>query len=256
VRVRLGRRCRHTSGGGSHQHWSRSGWTVDAVQLSATFARLSVRGSGLVVVDIAIDVPPGHPPVVSIAGPTFDLEELAGRKLVALFDRAEARDFADLDVARRPTSATRPAHSPTERGVELGIRRGAGDGNRTRVLSLGIGPERFRDQDCLAKALVRASGQSQRIHRVPTGPTPLWHGCGTTVAGAMIIAKEERTAGCPSRRRSRERPRRCAVRVHRSNGRSHRARLSGRGPSAVAARRRRPSAADRTRTGSRSRGRT
>jgi hypothetical protein len=107
VRVRLGRRCRHTSGGGSHQHWSRSGWTVDAVQLSATFSRLSalgsrlsVRGSGLVVVDIAIDVPPGHPPVVSIAGPTFDLEELAGRKLVALFDRAEARDFADLDVAR------------------------------------------------------------------------------------------------------------------------------------------------------------
>jgi hypothetical protein len=75
-----------------------AGWTVDAVQLSATFARLSVRGSGLVVVDIAIDVPPGHPPVVSIAGPTFDPEELAGRKLVALFDRAEARDFADVFV--------------------------------------------------------------------------------------------------------------------------------------------------------------
>ena len=50
------------------------------------------------VVDIAIDVPPGHPPVVSIAGPTFDPEELAGRKLVALFDRAEARDFADVFV--------------------------------------------------------------------------------------------------------------------------------------------------------------
>lgn len=75
-----------------------AGWTVDAVQLSATFARLSVRGSGLVVVDIAIDVPPGHPPVVSIVGPTFDPEELAGRKLVALFDRAEARDFADVFV--------------------------------------------------------------------------------------------------------------------------------------------------------------
>ncbi|WP_328612175.1 nucleotidyl transferase AbiEii/AbiGii toxin family protein [Amycolatopsis sp. NBC_00345] len=29
-------------------------------------------------------------------GPTFDPEELAGRKVVALFDRAEARDFTDV----------------------------------------------------------------------------------------------------------------------------------------------------------------
>ena len=36
--------------------------------------------------------------MVSIVGPTFDPEELAGRKLVALFDRAEARDFADVFV--------------------------------------------------------------------------------------------------------------------------------------------------------------
>lgn len=36
------------------------------------------------------------PPSVSFAGPTFGLEELAGRKVIALFDRAEARDFADV----------------------------------------------------------------------------------------------------------------------------------------------------------------
>jgi hypothetical protein len=36
------------------------------------------------------------PPSASFAGPTFGLEELAGRKVVALFDRAEARDFADV----------------------------------------------------------------------------------------------------------------------------------------------------------------
>ena len=35
---------------------------------------------------------------MSIVGPTFDPEELAGRKLVALFGRAEARDFADVYV--------------------------------------------------------------------------------------------------------------------------------------------------------------
>ena len=36
------------------------------------------------------------PPVVTVVGPTFDPEELAGRKLAALFGRAEARDFADV----------------------------------------------------------------------------------------------------------------------------------------------------------------
>ena len=49
-------------------------------------------------VDIAIDSPAGRPPVVSVVGPTFDPEELAGRKLTALFDRAAARDFADVFV--------------------------------------------------------------------------------------------------------------------------------------------------------------
>jgi hypothetical protein len=36
------------------------------------------------------------PASTSALGPTFALEELAGRKLIALFDRAEARDFADV----------------------------------------------------------------------------------------------------------------------------------------------------------------
>ncbi len=57
-----------------------------------------MHGGGDVLVDIAIDVSAGRPPVVSVVGPTFDPEELAGRKLVALFDRAEARDFADVFV--------------------------------------------------------------------------------------------------------------------------------------------------------------
>ena len=35
---------------------------------------------------------------MSIVGPTFDPQELAGRKLAALFDRAEVRDFADVFV--------------------------------------------------------------------------------------------------------------------------------------------------------------
>jgi hypothetical protein len=56
----------------------------------------------VLVVDLAIDSPPGRPPVMTIIGPTFDPEELAGRKLAALFSRAEARDFTDVfELARR-----------------------------------------------------------------------------------------------------------------------------------------------------------
>jgi hypothetical protein len=32
------------------------------------------------LVDIAVDPPPGLPPVVSVAGPTYDPEELAGAR--------------------------------------------------------------------------------------------------------------------------------------------------------------------------------
>jgi hypothetical protein len=45
-----------------------------------------------------LDATPGHPPVASIAGPTLDPAELAGRKVIALFDRAAARDFVDVFV--------------------------------------------------------------------------------------------------------------------------------------------------------------
>jgi hypothetical protein len=72
------------------------GWTVDIVQDAGSFCRLRVRGPEELIVDIAIDSPPGRPPVMSALGPTFALDELAGRKLVALFDRAAARDFLDV----------------------------------------------------------------------------------------------------------------------------------------------------------------
>lgn len=55
-----------------------------------------MSGDDEILVDLALDSPPNLPPSSSIAGPTFGLEELAARKLIALFDRAEARDFADV----------------------------------------------------------------------------------------------------------------------------------------------------------------
>ena len=72
------------------------GWTVDRIHDTDTFCRLLVHGPEDLLIDLALDSPPGMPATASIVGPTFAPDELAGRKLVALFDRAEARDFADV----------------------------------------------------------------------------------------------------------------------------------------------------------------
>lgn len=45
--------------------------------------------------DIAVDSPPLGVPTITTVGPTYPPEELAARKLLALYDRAEARDFVD-----------------------------------------------------------------------------------------------------------------------------------------------------------------
>ena len=51
-----------------------------------------------VLVDLAIDSPPRTAPIFTLLGPTLAPRELAGRKLLSLFGRAEARDFADAYV--------------------------------------------------------------------------------------------------------------------------------------------------------------
>lgn len=77
---------------------STRGWRIYVIQASGTFVRLEVVGEDSLLVDIALDSAPGLPPVMSILGPTFAPEELAGRKLLALFDRAMPRDFVDVYV--------------------------------------------------------------------------------------------------------------------------------------------------------------
>jgi hypothetical protein len=73
------------------------GWTIERIRDAATFRRLAVRGShDELLEDLAVDSPPLGTPTLSAVGPTYPPEELADRKLLALFDRAEARDFVDL----------------------------------------------------------------------------------------------------------------------------------------------------------------
>jgi Nucleotidyl transferase AbiEii toxin, Type IV TA system len=75
---------------------STRGWSVERVRDETTFCRLVIHGDDDLLVDLALDSPPEHPSTASLIGPTFAPRELAGRKVVALFDRAEARDFADV----------------------------------------------------------------------------------------------------------------------------------------------------------------
>lgn len=72
------------------------GWRVEVLTRNASFARLLVHGPEELLLDLAVDSRPGRPVTASIAGPTYDPVELAGRKLTALFGRAAARDFVDV----------------------------------------------------------------------------------------------------------------------------------------------------------------
>lgn len=79
------------------------GWTAERIHDSDTFCRLVIRGDhGGVLIDLAVNASPDLPASATSAGPTLAPEELAGHKLLALFDRAAARDFSDVyALARR-----------------------------------------------------------------------------------------------------------------------------------------------------------
>ena len=89
------------------------GWRVARLRDHDDFVRLQVEGTEPLIVDLCLDSPPTRPAVATVAGPTFDPAELAGRKVVALFSRAEARDFVDVHAlleryTRDPLAHTRP----------------------------------------------------------------------------------------------------------------------------------------------------
>ena len=77
----------------------RRGYNVELIHDSPTFCRLLITTrDDQLLIDLAIDSPPHDLPTVTVLGPTMGPRELAGRKLLALFGRAEARDFADMYV--------------------------------------------------------------------------------------------------------------------------------------------------------------
>ncbi len=79
------------------------GWSVAVVRDTDSFQRLEiVCDDELVRVDLALDSAARLPIIRSPIGPTLAPLELAGRKLLALFDRAQPRDFIDVyELVRR-----------------------------------------------------------------------------------------------------------------------------------------------------------
>jgi hypothetical protein len=47
------------------------GWPLHVLRNEPAFSRLQINGIDELLVDIALDATPGHPPVASIAGPTL-----------------------------------------------------------------------------------------------------------------------------------------------------------------------------------------
>ena len=90
------------------------GWGVEVMRASDTFVRLQVEGSEQILVDLALDSPPGLPSMMPVLGPTFAPDELAARKLLALFGRALPRDFVDVyRVCQSRATASLLRHAQT-----------------------------------------------------------------------------------------------------------------------------------------------
>lgn len=77
------------------------GWAVELLRTGPEFRRWLITGPETVLVDLAVDTPPRGVPTLTTAGPCIAPEELAARKLLALFGRAEPRDFIDVYVLNK-----------------------------------------------------------------------------------------------------------------------------------------------------------
>jgi hypothetical protein len=99
-------------------------WGVDWIRRYPDYARLLVTTEhASLLVDLALETVE-LPPATTVVGPTIAEQEVAVGKLIALFDRAEDRDFVDvLEFCQRYEPALL---------LELAVRRDAGLGPRPR----------------------------------------------------------------------------------------------------------------------------
>lgn len=113
-------------------------WEYELLSNTNDFARVRIVGSAELIVDIAIDVAPRFPVAQTPVGPVFSPLELAGRKLLALFDRAEARDFVDVYVLSKKFGNQKIFDAAAQIEVSL---------NKEILARMMIALERFSDDE-------------------------------------------------------------------------------------------------------------
>ncbi|MEZ5382259.1 MAG: nucleotidyl transferase AbiEii/AbiGii toxin family protein [Microthrixaceae bacterium] len=75
----------------------RIGWNIEAARQHQTFTRLiGQKDRESIEIDLAIDSPPAFPLERAGTIPCLAPQDLAARKVLAMLDRSEGRDFTDL----------------------------------------------------------------------------------------------------------------------------------------------------------------
>lgn len=81
------------------------GWLVSVFRDHQTFSRLlATKNNDAVEIDLAVDSPPLFSIEFVDGLPLLAPQDLAARKILAIIDRAEGRDFTDLDALQRQFS--------------------------------------------------------------------------------------------------------------------------------------------------------
>ncbi len=98
----------------------RAGWTLQTIRRHPTFCRFILdRDDDTVELDLAVDSPLLEPPTAIDGIPVLTPLDLAARKVLAIVDRLEARDYTDLHACTRSSRRATDLH-----------RLGAHDGRR------------------------------------------------------------------------------------------------------------------------------
>ena len=101
-----------------------AGYTVEVVRRHPTFCRIVASRSGLTVeIDLAVDSPPLRPLEFLDGVPVLAPLDLAARKILAILDRAESRDFSDLWALSRALG--REACVDAARQLDVGVTKAA-----------------------------------------------------------------------------------------------------------------------------------
>lgn len=82
------------------------GWTIEAIRTHQTFARLIATRIHDAVGrrELAVDSPRLFPTTTVDGIPMLDPKDLAARKILAMLDRAEGRDYTDLEALQKQHS--------------------------------------------------------------------------------------------------------------------------------------------------------